>query len=150
MNLSSQRRLAAEILKVGGNRVWIDPARIEDVEAAITRDEIRRLIHEGAIKASPERGVSRVRTRLHHEKRRKGRRRGAGSRKGGKKARTPRKKTWIGRVRPLRLRLRELRNRRVIADSVYRRLYNMVKGGAFREVSDLEQYIKDHQLGRRR
>ncbi|UCF59603.1 MAG: 50S ribosomal protein L19e, partial [Candidatus Bathyarchaeota archaeon] len=46
MSLKSQRRLAAELLNVGEGRVWIDPDRIEDVEAAITREEIRRLIHE--------------------------------------------------------------------------------------------------------
>ena len=45
-NLSGQRRLAAQILKVGQNRVWIDPERIDDVDGAITREEIRKLIHE--------------------------------------------------------------------------------------------------------
>ncbi|MCK4435394.1 50S ribosomal protein L19e, partial [Candidatus Bathyarchaeota archaeon] len=29
MDLKSQRRLAAEILKIGENRVWIDPERID-------------------------------------------------------------------------------------------------------------------------
>ena len=36
MSLKSQRRLAAEILKAGENRIWIDPERIVDVEIAIT------------------------------------------------------------------------------------------------------------------
>ena len=36
--LTSQRRLAAQILKIGQNRVWIDPERIDDVEVAITRE----------------------------------------------------------------------------------------------------------------
>ena len=54
-NLSGQRRLAAEILKVGLNRVWIDPERIDDVDGAITREEIRKLVHEKVIVALPER-----------------------------------------------------------------------------------------------
>ena len=29
MNLTTQKRLAASILKVGLNRVWIDPERME-------------------------------------------------------------------------------------------------------------------------
>jgi len=29
-NLTSQRRLASRILKVGKNRVWINPDKIED------------------------------------------------------------------------------------------------------------------------
>ena len=36
MNLTTQRRLAASILKVGLNRVWIDPERLEEVSLAIT------------------------------------------------------------------------------------------------------------------
>ena len=72
MSLSSQRRLAAEILKVGEGRVWIDSNRIEEVEIAITREEIRKLIHEGAIRSLPKKGVSRTRARVIHEKRKKG------------------------------------------------------------------------------
>ena len=37
MNLTTQRRLAASILKVGENRVWIDPNEAEEVSRAITR-----------------------------------------------------------------------------------------------------------------
>ncbi|MBS7635617.1 50S ribosomal protein L19e, partial [Candidatus Bathyarchaeota archaeon] len=37
LSLRSQRRMAAEILGVGEERVWINPERMEDVEAAITR-----------------------------------------------------------------------------------------------------------------
>ena len=40
MNLTTQRRLAASILKVGVNRVWIDPEEIEEVSRAITRDGV--------------------------------------------------------------------------------------------------------------
>ena len=71
-SLKSQRRIAAQILKVGQNRVWINPERTEDAETAITRDEIRKLIHEGVIEARPEKGVSRGRARVLHKKRKKG------------------------------------------------------------------------------
>ena len=69
--LKSQRRLAALILKVGQNRVWIDPERIDDVEVAISREEIRKLIHEGVVKRLPEKGVSRARARILHERKRR-------------------------------------------------------------------------------
>jgi large subunit ribosomal protein L19e len=55
--------LAAKILKVGEGRVWIDPQRAFDVERAISREEIRKLIGEGAIRAPSKKGVSRARTR---------------------------------------------------------------------------------------
>ena len=51
-NLGSQRRLAAQIMKVGQNRVWINPERMDDVEGAITREEVKKLIHEKIITSS--------------------------------------------------------------------------------------------------
>lgn len=150
MNLRSQRRMAAEILGVGEGRVWIDPERLEDIEAAITREDIRRLIREGAIRKLKERGISRARARILHEKRKKGRRRGAGSRSGSKKARANLKKTWVMKIRALRRRLRQLKERRVITTRVYRQLYLKAKSGVFRSISDLHRYIEVHGLRRKR
>jgi len=82
LSLKSQRLLAAKLLNVGEGRVWIDPDRIEDVEAAITREEIRRLIHEEIIQPLPKKGISRARARVLHEKKRKGLRRGPGRKSG--------------------------------------------------------------------
>ena len=148
--MRSQRRLASEILKIGQNRVWIDPERIEDVEMAITREEIRRLIHEGAIKAEPKKGVSRSRARLLHKKRKSGRRRRTGSKSGKKTAKVTQKEEWIGKVRPLRDKLKNLRKHRSITRNVYHKLYGMIKGGAFEDLSHLEQYIDANKLRRRR
>ena len=71
-NLVSQRRIAAQILKIGQNRVWIDPERMDDVDSAITREEVRKLIHEKVIVSLPEKGVSRSRAKVLHEKKVKG------------------------------------------------------------------------------
>ena len=150
MTLKSQRRLAAEILKVGENRVWIDPERIDEVESAITREEIRRLIHEGAIRALKKRGVSRARARIIHQKKKKGLRRGLGSRSGALKARQPRKEMWMMRIRALRRRLRILRDSHAITKTTYRRLYVMAKSGTIRSVTELKRYLEAHRLERRR
>lgn len=53
MSLKIQKRLASDVLKIGEGRVWMDPERFEDIGIAITRDDIRALIHDGAIKARP-------------------------------------------------------------------------------------------------
>lgn len=150
MSLKSQRRLAAEILKVGETRVWIDPNRIADVEVAITRVEIKRLIHEGAIKALPKKGVSRARARVLHEKRKKGLRRGPGSRSGAATARMSKKEAWMKRIRALRRKLREWKDKRFITQSVYRKLYRMAGSGAFASIADLERYVRAHELRRKR
>jgi len=149
LSLKSQRRLAASILNVGVNRVWIDPERTGDVEVAITREEIRKLIHEDAIKVSPGNRQSRGRARVISAKKRAGRRRGPGSRKGGKHSVISRKTRWISRIRALRRRLRMLRERRTITVGTYRRLYMKAKGGEFRSVAELERYINEQELRRR-
>lgn len=150
MSLRSQRRLAAEILKVGEGRVWIDPDRTEDVEAAITREEIRKLIHEGIIQSHPKKGVSRARVKVLKEKKKKGLRRGPGGKSGSARAKISKKQAWMKKIRPLRKKLRELKTSRAITKNVYRQLYDMAGSGVFESTADLERYIKTRGLGRRR
>ena len=150
MSLKNQRRLAAETLKVGENRVWIDPENAEDVEGVITREEIRKLIHEGVIKARPEKGISRSRARILHDKKKRGLRRGTGSRQGKKTAKIPRKEAWMNRIRVIREYLKVLKERKIIQKNVYRELYLKAKGGEFSDTANLDQYIEAHKLSRRR
>lgn len=149
MSLKSQRRLAAAILGIGVNRVWIDPEKLEDVEVAITRDEIKKLIHEGVIKGSPEKSQSRYRAKLIRSKKASGRRRGSGTKKGSAYATISRKRVWMVRIRSLRNRLRLLKNRRIITVTSYRTLYRKAKGGEFKSVSELERYLVEQGLRRR-
>ncbi len=79
MNLSSQKRMAAEVLDVGESRVWIDPDNLEDVEGAITKQDIRNLIDAGTIQKKEKKGVSRGRARERDTQRKKGRQSGHGS-----------------------------------------------------------------------
>jgi len=146
MKLNKKRRLAAEILKAGVNRVWIDPEREVDVSAAITRDDVRGLINSGAIKARQKKGTSRGRARERIARRRAGKRRGHGSRKGSKYARFPRKDRWIQTIRPIRRKLVEFRKQGVISTSEYRKLYRMAKGGAFKSKAHLEMHLKEKGL----
>lgn len=150
MSLRSQRRLAAEILKAGENRVWLDPARAEDVETAITRVEIRKLVHEGAIKKINEKGVSRSRAQIIHERKEKGRRRGSGRKSGTLNAKTSKKKVWMEKIRALRKNLREWRENHLITQNVYRRLYNMAGSGTFESTVELKRYVESQGLWRRR
>jgi large subunit ribosomal protein L19e len=149
-DLKSQRRLAASILNIGQNRVWIDPEKMEDAEAAITRDEIKKLIHEGTIKSLPEKGISHARARIIHEKRKKRLRHGPGSRSGSAGANISKKEAWMGKIRALRKRLHELKAHKIIAEDNYRKLYKMASSGRFVSVADLERYMKTHELWRKR
>ena len=149
MKVSSQRRLAAQILKVGENRVWIDPNRLDDVAMAIRRDDIRRLIHEGAIRQLPIKGISRARAKVLSEERKRGLRSGHGSRKGKKTAKVSGKERWMIKIRAIRRHLKKLRARRIIRPSDYRRLYRLAKGGVFPSIRRVDNYIQEHKMKRR-
>ena len=143
MKLDKKRRLAADILGVGANRVWVDPERSVDISSAITREDIKGLIKQGVISVKPEIGISRGRHRARELKRKVGRRRGPGTRKGASGARTPKKANWIKTVRPLRAKLKQLRKDGVVGPGEYRRLYLMIKGGSFRSKAHLEAHLRE-------
>jgi large subunit ribosomal protein L19e len=147
MSVVSQKRLAAKILKIGVNRVWVDPDDTDRVSSAITREEIRKLIHEGSIAKVPQVGISRGRNRARRKELLAGRHKGPGSIKGASK---PGKAEWVVRIRSIRRRLRTQRDKRLITTDVYRKLSLMAKGGTFRSAAHLDEYIETHKLSRRR
>ena len=146
MNLSVQKRIASEVLDCGVNRVWIDNAKADEVSMAITREDVRRLVDKGIISKRQEEGISRHRARHRHEQRKKGRMRGHGTMKGPKYSRVCRKRRWINTIRPLRKALKEMYDEQEITTAVYRKLYRMATGGAFRSVEYMKSYMKDHGL----
>ncbi|MHA1534170.1 MAG: 50S ribosomal protein L19e [Promethearchaeota archaeon] len=149
MSLKAQKRMAAEILKCGENRVYFDPYLIDEIKMAITREDIRNLVKEGIIIKKYKKGNSKYRKNLLHERKKKGRARGIGKRKGKKGARTPKKKKWMNRIRPQRRELKKLRDRKLITTATYRKLYKNAKGGMFTSVAQMNRYIKEKDLIRR-
>ena len=149
-DLKTQRNIAADILGVGVNRVYIDPDAADDVQMALTRRDIRALIHSGAIQARKIQGISRVRAKELHIKRIKGQRRGHGSRKGTKKARNDIRRDWIYRIRKQRAYLKALRDKNYIDKATYRLLYLRAKGGMFRSANYLKMYIQDNRMSKRK
>ena len=141
-DLSSQKRLAADEFGVGKNRLWFDPDRQSDLAEAITREDIRELADEGAIRIDPESGNSRGRARERQAKRSYGHQKGPGSRKGTAGAREDETDNWQSRIRAQRRRLRELRDAEEISRSEYRRLYDRAGGGEFDSVADLERQLE--------
>jgi large subunit ribosomal protein L19e len=148
MKLSTQKRLAADVLKVGKSRVWIDPEFEDEVSLAITRDDIRRLIDEGAIQKKRAVGVSRGRARHILKQKRKGQRKGPGRKKGKATSKLSSKDRWMMKIRPMRKELRKLRDTGKITPKVYRELYLKAKGNAFRNTAHLRTYISERRLSK--
>src|SRR5207245_8541220 len=112
--MKNQKRLAASIHGSGKRRIWIDPEETTRVESAITRQEVKSLIDSGRIRLLQKKGVSRGRHRM-----KSGRRKKAGSRKGGQKQG---KDAWAMQTRAMRRRLRFLRDKRQLAPASYKLL----------------------------
>jgi large subunit ribosomal protein L19e len=142
-DLSAQKRLASEVLDVGKNSIWFNPERQGDIAEAITREDIRDLVDEGAIRAEAPSGNSRGRARERQQKQAYGHQQNAGSRKGKAGARQDPKKEWQSKIRAQRTYLRELRDEGELDSSQYRDLYDKAGGGEFDSVSDMERYIEE-------
>jgi large subunit ribosomal protein L19e len=138
----SQKRVVASLLKCGVNRVWFDPARISDIENAISREDLRALITDGAIKARQKKGVSRGRARARIAQRSYGHRKGPGKRKGAAGARKPSKTAWVQNIRAIRKVLVELRPAGTIDRHLYRILYRKAAGGQFRSVAHMKAQME--------
>ena len=143
-NIASQKRMAAEILKCGKSRIRITLGK--DVEEALTREDVRNLIRKGSIKKVQKKGSSRAAARKTLAQKKKGRRKGMGSRKGRMRARMPRKKEWMTSVKTLRAVIKDLRDSGRIERKDYRLLYRRVKGGMFRNRKHILLYLKEHEF----
>ena len=142
-DLSAQRRLAADVLDVGKNRVWFDPESQGEIAEAITREDVRELVEEGVIRAKDKKGNSKGRARERADKRAYGHQKGAGSRKGTAGGRQNEKEQYQNQIRAQRRRLRELREADELSPAEYRDLYDKANGGEFRSVRYLENYIEN-------
>lgn len=146
MDLKSQKTIASRILKCGKSRVWLDPSRSADISEAITAADVKRLVNDGVIKALPKTGVSTYRKKKLAEQKRKGRRKGIGSRKGRSKARAPKKRLWAKRIRAIRQLLRDLKKDAYIDNRSYRTMYMKAKSGFFRNKAHIMIYLERNDM----
>ena len=146
MNLKVQRRLAAQILKCGFDRVIFNKDKIDLIKESITKADIKSLIKNGVIIARKKKGISRGHAKYVAHQQKLGRRRGIGSRKGKKTARLNQKETWINKIRKQRMYIHSLRDNNLVATGAYRELYMKSKGGFFRSLRHLKLYVKEKGL----
>ena len=146
MNVKTQKRTVQSLTKVGKRRIKFDSNKLTEIKEAITKRDLKGLINKKAIKIKPKRGTSRVRARKILKQKRKGRRKGVGSRKGTAKARLNPKKVWMNKIRIQRSFLKELKDKKIINNQNYRELYLKAKGGFFRSRRHLKTYINEREL----
>lgn len=145
-DLTLQRRLASEIMGCSYEKVRFDPESINDIAEAITRADVKGLIGKGIISLKYMPGSSRGRARKIQAQKKKGLRKGHGSRRGTANARADKRLDWIIRIRNIRQLLKNLRDNELITSKIYRELGQKAKGGFFRSIRHLKIYIEEHNL----
>ena len=144
MELHKAKELAADLMKVGVGKIYIDPTNTTKVGEAMTKDDIRGLIADRIIKKRQDNSQSRGRSRDLAESKRKGRKRGKGKRKGTKNNRVGKKSTWINKVRAQRRTLKEIKaeNPEAVKEKGYGDIYKKIKGNYFKGKKYLREYIE--------
>ena len=130
MKLTTQKRIAADILEVGENKVLFDSLRLDEIKQAITKQDIRDLIKDRAIRIRPG-------TKKAKKERRK--RTGAGRRKFRVKTR---KRDYINRIRKIRTYVRDQMNAGAIDKNMVNNVRKYAKAGQFKNLRQAKEYIK--------
>jgi large subunit ribosomal protein L19e len=137
-NLRLQKKLTARILKVGKNKVWIDPDRMEDIKEAITSEDIRELIRDKAIKKKLTKGVKARAGAKRKKRKKKGRKRRTGR---IKKRINKRKQKYVKNIRKLRNYLKSIRKQNKISSKEHNKLKKLIKAGYLTSKKNIEEYI---------
>ena len=138
MQITNQKKMAAQILKCGVHRVWINPSYLDQVAQSVQKEDIREAIDSGWIKAKAIKGTSRVRALKRKSQKLKGRRKGHGKRSGSANARNPRKQQWMATIRAQRRTLKDMREDGTLDSSQYRHYYLKAKGGSYRSITHMK------------
>ena len=73
VSLKLQKRLAADVLKCGKRKIWMDPNEVNEIALANSRRNVLKLKRDGLIMKKPSVVHSRARVQLRNEAKRKGR-----------------------------------------------------------------------------
>jgi large subunit ribosomal protein L19e len=146
MKLHKKKRLAANIMGVGKNKVKMDTEQLDEIAGALTRRDIAHLVKQKTITIKKHSQQSKSRMRANLVKKRKGRKQNIGSRKGSQKTRNPPKKAWMTKIRLQRRYLVGLKTKEMLTVQNYRILRAKAKGGFFRSLRHLKLYSTERGM----
>lgn len=130
MNLRKKKLLAAKALNVGVNRIAFLKPRLEEIKEIITKQDVRDLFKDGAIKIKQVEGRRKV------EK--KARTRGPGK---TRKKLIGRKQKYVKLTRKLRKYIRELKKRGKISGEDIKNIRKEIRNKKYRSESHLKEQL---------
>jgi large subunit ribosomal protein L19e len=125
-----KKELAKRTFKVGKDRIVFVRSRMDDINEAITKQDLRDLKEQGAIIIKEIKGRRKIK---------KKKRRGQGS---IKKRVKKRKKKYVRLVRKLRSYLALVKKQGNISKEDYKILRKKIRNSEFKSISSLKSYIK--------
>ena len=137
MTAITVKRLAADILKVGQNRIRIKKGEKVRAMESLTREDVRGLIEDGAVY-----GIREVGPRTKPPRKKKG----TGKRRGKKYSRKGKKEGWMERVRSQRKYLEEMLKSGEVPAEYKRKVYLKIKGGSFKGKKALRTYLIENEM----
>jgi large subunit ribosomal protein L19e len=137
MSVATVKRLAADILDVGQNRIRMNPEEMQRVKEALTRGDVDALIKEKVITLSEQRGRKKL-VKKNKGKRTRGKRKGV-SRKNSKEE-------WMKRVRSQRKYLKQLLAENKMDKEHKRAIYMKIKSGVFKNKGTMLNYLKENKI----
>ena len=129
--MNKKKNLAAKVLKVGKGRIIFDINRLDEIKEAITKQDIRDLHSQGAIKIREIKGRRKIKKRK--TKRREGK---------IKKTVNKRKQEHVKITRKLRKYVKELNRDGKIGKEEYKDLRKKIKAKTFRSKTHLKENIE--------
>ncbi len=141
MTVQFTRRIAAELLNRGESSVRINPMSLDKASKAMTREDVKTLIKDGAIYAIKKKHNLSSSSKLLKARRKKGRSRGQGRRRGSDKARQGRR--WEKKVRSQRLFLKQLKLNGKVDKVKFRRYYMLIKGSSFPDKASMLRHLEE-------
>ncbi|MAG38432.1 hypothetical protein CMI45_03550 [Candidatus Pacearchaeota archaeon] len=135
MKLENKKALIARTLNVGKSRVVLNLSRLTELKEAITKQDVKDLLSDGAITVKEVKGRKKV------VKRKTRRRLGSIKQKVNK-----RKQTYVKLTRKLRTHLKILKDQEKISKDSVRDLRKQIRASEFRSLAHLKERIKEQDL----
>ena len=130
MNLSKKKQLAIRTLGIGKSRIVFVKSRLEEIKEAITKEDIKQLVREGAIIIKEVKGRKKITKRA--------RKRGEGKirRKVNK-----RKKEYMTITRKLRKHIKALKEKKELSNDNFKDIRKKIRNRKFPSLKSLKDYL---------
>ncbi|MBT3404835.1 hypothetical protein HN832_02110 [archaeon] len=129
MNLRKKKELTARTLNVGKARINFVEARLEEIKEAITKQDIRDLLKDGAILIKNVQGRKKIKTKV---------KRSTGN---IRKKVNDRKKKYVIMTRKLRAYVNELKKQKALNIEEVNEIRKRIRNKMFRSKANLKEYI---------